>query len=297
MRAATAKTAVGFRNILFATDFSDAAARAIPYVKGIAKHYGSNLVVLHARPPVGNLMTPPLAWKMEMEARQELDRQHREAFLDIFAGIHMDVKIEEGDVQSCLQKAIRDHNTDLVVLGTRGRTGLGKLLLGSVAEEIFRSVECPVLTVGPLAYTSLVPGGNLREILFAGDFTPESNAAAKFAISMAQEFQASLVLLHVIPEPEAGDLVSTAEILGSARALLEGLVSGEAQALCRPQYFIERGDPAKKIVEFARMRESDLIVLGAKLEKGVAGAASHLPMATAHKVVSHASCPVLTIRA
>ena len=297
MKVATAKTAVGFRNILFATDFSDAAAKAIPYVKGIARHFGSNLVVLHARPPIGNLMTPPLAWKMEMEATQEVDRQHRQAFLEIFAGIPTHVEIKEGEIQPCLQKAIKDHNIDLVVLGTRGRTGLGKLLLGSVAEEIFRSVECPVLTVGPLACASLVPGGKLREILFGGDFTPESNAAAKFAISMALEFHATLVLLHVIPEPEAGDLVSEAEVLKSAHALLQGLVPREAQALCRPEYFIECGDPARTIVEFARMRESDVIVLGARLEKGVAGAASHLPIAMAHKVVSHASCPVLTIRA
>jgi nucleotide-binding universal stress UspA family protein len=296
MKAATAKTAAGFRNILFATDFSEAAAHAIPYVKNIAKHYEANLVAFHVRPPIVNPMTPPGAWEFNVEAAKVQDLQHRQELRDTFAGIPLFVDIAEGDIQSNLRRAMENNHTDLVVIGTRGRTGLGKLMLGSVAEEIFREVECPVLTVGPHSEAAHVAGGEIREILFATDFNPEAKGAAAYAISLAQEFQAKLVLLHVIPEQEAGDLVSAADVVTSAHALLEGLVPVEARAWCKPEYFVERGDPAKKIVEFAQLRESDFIVMGVKVEKGVPGAATHLPTAIAHKVVSHAPCPVLTVR-
>jgi nucleotide-binding universal stress UspA family protein len=153
-----------------------------------------------------------------------------------------------------------------------------------------------VLTVGPHSSAYRAAGGQFREILYATDFSPESQGAAAYAVSLAQEFQARLILLHVIPELEAGDLVTAADVTMSSEKLLRKLVPPEAEAWCKPEYFVERGDPAAKILEFANLRETDLIVLGVRREKGVPGAATHLPIATAHKIVSHAACPVLTVR-
>jgi nucleotide-binding universal stress UspA family protein len=296
VKTAIARTAVRFRNILFATDFSPAAAQAIPYVRKIAKHYDADLLTLHVRPPVVNAMTEPGTWPTDIEAAKAQDDKHREEVLDTFAGIRTQVLVEEGSIQSCLDGAMEKNNTDLVVIGTRGRTGLGKLLLGSVAEEIFRTVPCPVLTVGPYSHSSRRAAGQFREILYATDFSPESQGAAAYAVSMAQEFQSRLVLLHVIPEQKAGDLVSAADVTTSSEKLLRKLVPPEAEVWCKPEYFVERGDPAERILEFARMRETDLIVLGVRPEEGVPGAATHLPIATAHKIVSRATCPVLTVR-
>ena len=296
MTTAAARTAVRFRNILFATDFSPAAAQAIPYVKQIARHYDADLVTLHVRPPIMSAMTDPGTWPTDVEAAKAQNHRHREELLRAFEGIRTLVVIEEGDIQSRLNAAIERNNTDLVVIGTRGRTGLGKLLLGSVAEEIFRTVSCPVLTVGPHSSTSRAPGDQFREILYATDFSPESQGAAAYAVSLAQEFQSRLILLHVIPEQKPGDLVSAADVTTSSEKLLRNLVPPEAEAWCRPECFVVRGDPAEKILEFALLRETDLIVLGVRPEEGVPGAATHLPIATAHKVVSHATCPVLTVR-
>jgi nucleotide-binding universal stress UspA family protein len=296
MKAATAKTQVRFDNILFATDFSAAAAHAIPYVKRIAKHYEAKLVVLNVRPPAVNPMTPPASWAVDLEAEKALNEQHREELQRVFAGIPTHVVIEEGGIHSRLQAAMERYHTDLVVIGTRGRTGVWKLFLGSVAEEIFRTLSCPVLTVGPQADPPIERDGQVREILYATDFSPESKAGAAYAIALAQEFQARLVLLHVIPDLRPGDLVSVSDLTESSRALLHNFVSAEAQAWCKPEYVVEQGNPAEKILDFARVRESDLIVLGVRRETGVAGAATHLPFATTHRVVSLAKCPVLTVR-
>lgn len=293
MQAATAKTRTRFENILFATDFSPAAAHAIPFIKKLARHFQSSLVALHVKPPVVNPMTQPATWSVDVEAAKVFDKQHREELLDTFAGINTDVLIEEGDIQSQLDKAIQEHNTDLVIIGTRGRTGLAKILLGSVAEEIFRTVPCPVLTVGP---RSDATKASIREILFATDFASEAPAAAEYAVSLAQEFQARLTLLHVVPEPKPGELVSWSNVQESSKNLLRKLVPADAEAWCKPEYFVERGDPGQRILDLANVRAVDLIILGAQPEKGVPGAATHLPIATAHKVVAHANCPVLTVR-
>lgn len=295
MKTAAVRTAVRFRNILFATDFSPAAAHAIPYVKRIAKHYDADLVALHVRPPAVNPMTQPATWP-DKEAIRLQNGEYRNELLDTFAGIRTNALIEDGDIQSRLQAAIEKNNIDLVVIGTRGRTGLGKLLLGSVAEEIFRTVTCPVLTVGPRSDSSRSANGEFREILFATDFTSESQAAAACAVSLAQEFQARLILLHIVPEQQPGDLVSASDVTRAAKELLRKLVPEEAQAWCKPEYLVEQGNPADRILELAHLRESDLIVLGVKPEEGVPGSTTHLPNATAHKIVSRAECPVLTVR-
>jgi nucleotide-binding universal stress UspA family protein len=296
MKAATAKTAVGFRNILFATDFSTTAANAIPYVKRIAKHYEANVVALHVHPPIVNPMMPPETWAADVDAQEARDQWSREDLARTFSGIPLEVQIEEGGVQDSVRKSIEKNHIDLVVLGTRGRTGLGKLLLGSVAEEIVRTATCPVLTVGPHADVPRGSDGQIREILYATDFTYESQAAVEYAVSLAQEFQARLLLLHVVPRMEANDLVMASNVVQSTKKVLQSLVPDEAKTWSKTEYYVEQGDPAEKILEMAGLRQSDLIILGAKRERGVPGAATHLPIATVHKVVSHASCPVFTVR-
>lgn len=278
---------------MFATDFSSAAGHAIPYVKTLATHFGSNVVAFHVRPPVVNPMTQPATWPADIEAAKVVDEEHRQELRDAFTGIKTQILIEEGSLQSSLDTAIQNNSIDLIVIGTRGRTGLGKLLLGSVAEAIFRSVSCPVLTVGPHSASSMT---EFREILYATDLTSESKIAVTYAISLAQEFHARLILLHVVPEPIASDFASWSVTTATCMELLHRLVPQDAEGCCKPEFLVERGGPAERILGLANLREASLIVLGAKPEKGLAGAATHLPVATAHKVVSHSKCPVLTVR-
>jgi nucleotide-binding universal stress UspA family protein len=294
MLTATAKTRIQFSNILFATDFSPAAARAIPYVKAIAQHYDAQVVALHVNAPMVNPATQPESWCAALEAESAQRQEQRQELLAEFAGTPCKSMVEEGDILLNVYSAIEKNHVDLTVIGTHGRTGLGKLVLGSIAEEIFRLVPCPVLTVGPQA--GRAHGTEIREILLATDLSPESKAAAAYAASLAQEFQARLVLLHVVEDMAVGDLVTAADVTASSEKLLRNLLPPDAELWCKPEYVVTEGDAATRILEISKQRQSDLIVLGIKPETGVPGASTHLPIATAHKVVCQAACPVLTIR-
>jgi nucleotide-binding universal stress UspA family protein len=197
MKALDALTRVQLNNVLFATDFSSAAGAAVPYATALARHYGAQLYALHVRPQAVNPMAPPESWKSLEEAAEIQADQEKQKLVQTFAGIPIQVLIREGDLWSNLEAIIKENKVDLIVIGTRGRSGIGKFLLGSAAEEIFRQAPCPVLTVGPHSTAELEASGEFTRILLATDFSPESTAAASYAISLAQEYQACLTLMHV----------------------------------------------------------------------------------------------------
>jgi|SRR5450755_335159 nucleotide-binding universal stress UspA family protein len=296
MNATATRTGIELKNVLFATDLSDAASVAIPYAKEIARRYGAKLFVLHVRPLVVNPMTPPQTWVNVEEAAKIDEERQRKQLAAQFAEENAEILMEEGDVQSVMASAIRNHKIDLVVIGTRGRSGFRKFFLGSVAEEIFRQASCPVLTVGPHAPSAVVPNARPRSILYATDFNTDSQLAAAYAVSLAQEFHASLTLIHVARDPGTGELVNAAQLEQHHLAQLRSLVPSEAEARCKVEYVVKHGEVAETILKVAEERNVDLILLGVRPEKGFPGASTHLPIATAHKVVSHANCPVLTIR-
>jgi len=291
-----ALTRVDLRNILICTDFSQTAADAFPYAAELARHFGAKLEVLHVRPPDLYSLVPPQEWSAVSKAADETAREIAEKLLKPYPGIEHQVVVAEGEIWPALQSELERNKIDLVVIGTRGRTGIAKLVLGSTAEEIFRQAPCAVLTVGPFTPREPQRGGQISDILFATDFSPESMAAAPFAISLAQEYQARLTLLHVIDDAKAGEFVAPTDLVPASERLLRNLVPPDAELWCEPKCVVERGDSAEKILDVAGRTTADLIVLGVRKPGGVAGAATHLPIATAHKIVSHARCPVLTVR-
>jgi nucleotide-binding universal stress UspA family protein len=296
MKTLDPQTRIQVKNVLFLTDFSKAATAAIPYAAEIAKRFGAKLYALHVQTPVVNPMTEPATWAVLEKAAEAEAKRQREALLKSFPGMQPEVLIEEGGLWFTLSSVIEKNKIDLIVLGTRGRSGVRKLFMGSVAEETFRQAPCAVLTVGPFLEGERAWGGKISEIVYATDFSAESAAAAAHAISLAQEFQSHLTLLHVIADAKPGDLVHPEKLVKSSAQLLRNLIPPGAELWCEPRFVVEQGSPAEKILEVAKQRKADLIVLGVHRPGGFPGAATHLPIATAHKVVSHATCPVLSVR-
>lgn len=236
-----AETQTPFKNILFATDFSAAATAAVPYVASFARVHGAALWALHVRPPTVNTMAEPIMWTSLEEAAKAQAEEQRQILLTAFAGLSPQVLIEEGDLWPIMKRTIEANKINLLVMGTSGRSGGGKLLLGSVAEEVFRKAPCPVLTVGP--HSPAKPGldAEISRILFATSLGPKSAGTAACAISLTQTYQAYLTLLHVVGEPKKNGVAQHTGLVKSCEAHLCSLVPPEAKLWCIPDYRVERG--------------------------------------------------------
>jgi len=293
MKSVEAGSRITLNNVLFATDFSPCSNAALPYAVSISRQYGAKLCAAHVVSSVAYVAVSPEAWPTF--AQQEQQRiQEVEDLEKKLQGIPHSVLTRAGNVWEVLARLVRENEIDLLVVGTHGRTGLQKLLMGSVAEEIFRKAYCPVLTVGPKVRfkTEAIP--EFKKILFATDFSKDSLVALPYAISFAEEHDAQLSLLHVLDRPAAGsvDLESNADFLLSR---LRDLVPPGIEFWCHPQSFVEYGVPADRILDFAQKMGADLIVLGVRPSTTSLDFSTHLSRTTAHKVVAHALCPVLTV--
>ena len=278
--------------VLLATDFSPVSELALRYSLTIARRNHSRMFLAHiVRPEAYQVLAP--------EARQRaLDEAWREAhrhMTDLLIAGHLDgvehqVVVEQGEIWEVLARLTQDLRIDLLVVGTHGRSRLGKLLLGSVAETIFRQSTCPVLMVGPKASTEIPPAGPER-ILFSTGFSGHSLRAGGYALSLAQRQGAELIVLHVVTEavPEAQRAARQA----AAIERLRGLIPAEAGLEKPPQFVVEFGSAAERIEAVASERGAQLVVLGVRQPVGFA---RRLKWATAYEVVSNAPCPVLTVK-
>ncbi len=293
MQAVQARTRITLKNILFATDFSQVADAAALIAIQIARRCGAKVHGVHVNRFNDYTAAAPSAWAAMAEAAEKETKEDAGRLTEQLQSIEHEVVIGEGNTWEVMSNLIEQKEIDLIVLGTRGRTGLGKVILGSVAEQILRQSPCPVLTVGPHVNPWSDEYAKMREILYATDLEADYPIAAPYAVSLAQENQAHLVLLHVIEDPKAGDLINSPEMVDFEERKLRQLVSQQAGLWCDPTYIVEQGPAAEKILDVAKRRHTDLIVLGARPAKGLA---THLNIGTVHKVVSQATCPVLTVR-
>jgi nucleotide-binding universal stress UspA family protein len=295
LKRVNGKKPVKLENILFATDFSPVSEAALGYALAIARRYDSKLFVAHVvRPDVFQMLPPEnLAGVLEQIRRYAEQEMANLLISGRLRGVPHQVLLEQGQLWPALSGMIEKNDIDLVVVGTRGRTGVQKLLLGSVAEEIFRLSPRPVLTVGPTVSGHAPEETHLRQIVYATDFTPTAERAAAYALSLAQEHQAHLTLLHVVRDVDKVSPENIARLREFFTRRLEKVVPPETNLWCDPEFAVSFGAPAEGVLEIAKSRHADLIVLGVR---GVASFAGHLPPATAYKIVCQAPCPVLTVR-
>jgi nucleotide-binding universal stress UspA family protein len=304
-------SALELHSVLVATDFSPASEKPLRHALAIARIYGAKFYLAHVVSSLGLTMTGPEAITAAEEAvsRDATHLEHELVRSGALAGLEHEVIVRHGEVWPELKAILHKEKIDLIIIGTHGRHGMKKLLLGSVAEQIFRQAEGMVLTVGPGSYQNSrvdVPVEN-RTFLFATDFGESSRNALPYAISIANQFEAKLVLLNIIsaiPMVEGMHRCSAEELLhlrekAQAASLrrLEDLVR-HVPLKIPPEFRVEFGAAAamsEKILETAESIQAEIIVMGLHRSKYV-GTASHLPWATAYDVVCRAGCPVLTVR-
>jgi nucleotide-binding universal stress UspA family protein len=302
---------IEFKNVLFATDFSEASQRAFAYAVAIARQHNSTLLVVHAIPPDVRQPIPiePLRPELNrrlIEAEQQMKSLEQAADLD---GLKHRFFVDQGRVSDLLEALVKRHSVDLLVLGTRGRSGLRKAILGSVAEEVLRISPCPVLTVGPHVSTAKEPKIFTR-ILFATDFEAAAQKAFPYALGLAEAYQAKLVLLHMmppLPTPDVGPAAYGVSTYGtdefiewqrrmkleSVKKLKESIPSN-ARLAAEPEYVSGMDFLPEGILEVVTTHRVDLIVMGAD-RTAFPRLTAHIPWVLTHEVISQAPCPVLTI--
>lgn len=289
---------IALNNILFLTDFSDSSETAVPFATSIARAYGSTIYALHVLLPSAYTHMAPEAAASLLDDEEDRARAEMERVEAQFSGLPNELTIERGPgVWPVLSEVLKQREIDLIIMGTHGRTGIQKLLLGSSAEEIFRRSHAPVLTIGPAVRSGSHSGGRFRCVLFATDFNAVSAASVSFAVSLAQENQSRLVLLHALPKRKPGKAERDGDLsIAEALHQLQELVPAEAELWCRPVALVRHGDPTEQILAAANQCAADLIVLGVRGMGRLAGAATRLDRAIAYQVVVNAPCPVLTVR-
>jgi nucleotide-binding universal stress UspA family protein len=300
--------AISVKNVLFATDFSPTSESALPYATAISRRFGSTLHVAHVLSDSSVLlMTGGVDYVSVGTLYEDAHNDAQEKIQRIttrLEGIPHRTYVRHGQVWTNLSSIVKENAIDLIVVGSRGRTGLEKILLGSVAEDIMRHLPCPVLTVGPkvagraklqefqtkgreLAPVEL----ELRQIVFATNFTTGSMIVAPVAVGLAEQFRAQLTLMHVIEQ--YADWDTRPGPIEDGVQKLQALVPKDASLAYPPEIMVEFGTASECILDTAAERDADLIVLGARPADG----ATHLPWSTVHRVVAHAACPVLTVPA
>jgi nucleotide-binding universal stress UspA family protein len=278
------------KNILFATDFSPCSQAALPFARAIAERYGSTVHMVHILTPEP-MMELPLDQIPELDADRDVAQKTMKTMLagKPFGKVATTTTVERGPLWSVLAAILEEKHIDLMVLGTHGRRGLKKLVLGSVAEEVFRNAPCPVLTVGPEAIREGAVDTSFKTILFATDFYAGSQSALAYAISMARANNSHLILLHAVPDSQ-----ETIDLALAGQRMAD-LISAETMEELKPEIIAEYGSAAEKILNVANGKQVNLIVMGTR-HAAMPAVAAHLPWTTASRVVCEAHCPTLTVR-
>jgi nucleotide-binding universal stress UspA family protein len=285
---------IAINNVLFATDFSPAAENAFSYALAIADRYSSKVYIAHVIDTESfKLLDDDSIRTLIEKTRSEAVRKITE-FLEPH-GLPPDryqIVVAEGVVFEALVDLIDRHHIDIAVLGTHGRRAFKKLIMGSIAEEVFRMAPCPVLTVG----SKVAPAaqGGPQHILYVFQFAPDSSNAARYAVSLAERYGASLTVMHVTEDvpPSEGAARWTSELF---EHWVRDHVAQGSNLRNRLRFEPGFGPAADIILDFAGRGTVDLIVMPVRQFDPLI--AAHLPKSdTAYELASRASRPVLTIR-
>ena len=297
---------IEFKHVLCPVDFTESSIRALAHAAALTRWYGAKLTVLHVVPTFDPMqvraglggpvqVVNPVTREQVLEEMQGLLER---------AGVSPEAHLiaQAGDAPTTIVDQALTTRADLIVIGTHGRGGFKRLILGSVSETVLHEAPCPVLTVSPQTDATSSDVVTFKRILCPIDFSPSALQALGFALDLARQAGGLVTLLHVIEwlpeeEPRAYAHFNIPEFRGymvdDARQRLRSLVSEESRAWCEIDDTIVVGRAHREILREAEARSSDLIVMGAQGRGGVGLA---LFGSTTQQVVRGASCPVLTVR-
>jgi nucleotide-binding universal stress UspA family protein len=276
-------------NILFATDLSRESEHAVDWVRWLRNTFKARLAVVYV------LDVLPYGIEKEELARRKEEAANR---LSKFARAHRlspdaESVLLGADVAVALKQFTEENQTDLVVLGSRA-TGINRLFLGSISEEMFRTLDTPVMTVGPKV-TSAPKAARLQRILFASDLSKQSAAAMDLLpMLLAGPSPAGITMAHFMP-PGKGPAVERYRARAKVEQDLLELVPEKFRDNVA-DIVAEPSTPAEGTVEFTRDHGADMILLGVRAGGPFTRAATHGRPSITHQIIRSAPCPVITVR-
>ncbi len=288
-------------HVLCPVDFSDFSRHALDHAAALARWYGARLTLLHVFVNRPGADVPPIP--MTDVDRQQLTAELRRMAAHVPVDVLLDLRVTEAsDIHREILTQAEMVSADLLVLGTHGRSGFERFVLGSVAERIVRTAPCPTMIV-PRRAADTGPDEPVRfhRIVCPIDFSDASRRAVRFAVSVAEEARAQLILLHVLDVPpeivaqpmSAGfdvDRIRSAAVADATRQL-QGLVP-DPQPNCTLKPVVREGPVYREILATATERSADLIVMGVQGR----GAIDLMVFGSnTARVMRGAACPVLVL--
>lgn len=294
------------KKIICATDFSDLSNRTVPYGIGLAREFGAKLYMCH----VINLLHATMYGEDRVDfaerKKSRIMNYIHEQFERLIGAEDVDWEplVATGSIVNEISREVEEKDVDLVISATHSRSGLKRVVLGSVTERLMQTLSCSLLVVRSLGHDFVTPADQkirLQRILVGCDFSPDSSMAFQYGLSLAQEFQSELHLAHVIEPRHYKDLLKA--VAESERKLqpdlrdqlserLAEMITEEARIWCTPKTALLAGQPYKELIEYAVLHNIDLIVLGVR---GYGLAERLFVGSTTDRVVRQAQCPVLSV--
>jgi nucleotide-binding universal stress UspA family protein len=294
---------IRIERVLCPVDFSEISQHALDHAAAVARWYEARLTVLYVFANLPTMDLPPLV--LEDAGRERLMSDLRRMTAAVTGHVPVECRVQEAPhVHEEILAQLGVTAADLLVIGTHGRSGFQRFVLGSVTEKVIRRAPCPTLVVPPRAPD--VPAGSpiqFRRVLCAVDFSESSLDALALAINLAEEADAQLTLLHAVefppvvvgePAVPVPDFSRVREAAAAdARRKLHELIPEQARTYCTVETAVVEGRAYREILRHATERRSDLIVIGVQGR----GALDLLVFgSTAHHVIRASTCPVLIVR-
>ena len=292
------------KRILCPVDFSEFSKKACRYAFSLARHYHAKLLLEHVIEPI--YVTSPLYSYAPPETfdkiYEDLTDQAQQQLHQLVSegaenGIQANAFVGKGLVAGEILSFAERHDADLIVMGTHGRRGLDRVTLGSVTEKVLRSARCPILAIHHATHDFVTEKKDqdpvqLRRILFCTDFSENSRLAQGYALSLASEYGAELVFLHVMENlPSSTDIQAvTSELV----AQMEKEVPPKMRDRPGTRFIIRMGRAFQQIVLSALEYQTDMIIMGVAgrnvLDLALFGS-------TTHRVLQMGNCPILVVPA
>jgi nucleotide-binding universal stress UspA family protein len=288
------------KSILCPIDFSDFSATAYQHALSLAEYYKARIVALHIvelwKYPFADYAAHEADYAKFSRAMSEGGEVQLQRFVKQYSAdrIQPELVIHQGNAPDCILSFAQKQNIEGIVMGTHGRRGFDRLVLGSTTDKVIRKAACPVLVVSNPAQRTLgtEPDGRhrLSRILYCTDFSNNSELARGYAISLAEEYRAELILLHVAGN--APDQARAEATVADRTQELDRLVSEKERKNLRVRSAVRFGKPYEEIVQYATEAHASLIIITARggdaADRAVFGS-------TTYRVIQLGPCPVLAI--